>query len=250
MTSHGGAEWRQSPLEQKRVKSLMQLTGTGGTALDIGARDGYLSRKLADSFDSVTALDLGLPDISHPKITPVQGDVTALQFPDGTFDCVLCAEVLEHVPTQKLEAACRELARVTRKRLVIGVPYREDSRLGRTRCQVCKRPNPPWGHVNSFTESRLRELFSTATWSHSEFVGDGRKGTNAVSSALMDYAGNPYGTYEQDEPCVHCDAKLIQPKSRSLSQKVATRLSVLLHNALQPVTPLRPNWIHVLFEPR
>ena len=51
-------------------------------------------------------------------MTPVAGDVTNLDFPDRSFDCVFCAEVLEHIPVNLLEVACRELTRVTNEYLV------------------------------------------------------------------------------------------------------------------------------------
>ena len=41
-----------------------------------------------------------------------RGDATRLPFPDGTFDRIIAAEVLEHIPDD--EAAIRELARVLR----------------------------------------------------------------------------------------------------------------------------------------
>ena len=49
-------------------------------------------------------------------------DVTALPFKDAAFDCVICSEVLEHVPRQ--DAAIHEATRVVKpgKDLVISVP--------------------------------------------------------------------------------------------------------------------------------
>jgi SAM-dependent methyltransferase len=54
------------------------------------------------------------------------GDVTALAFPDGSFDAVLSLDVLEHVPDYR--AALREFARVLRPggRLVLSVPFYAD----------------------------------------------------------------------------------------------------------------------------
>jgi SAM-dependent methyltransferase len=43
----------------------------------------------------------------------VAADVTRLGFDDGSFDCVLCSHVLEHVPDEA--AALRELRRVLRR---------------------------------------------------------------------------------------------------------------------------------------
>src|SRR5580658_5701608 len=116
--------------------------------LEIGARDGYHSRPLTERFAEVTALDLEKPTFEFPGVITVAGDATKLQFADSSFDCVLCAEVLEHIPA--LEQACRELARVVRHELIIGVPFRQDTRSGRTTCRNCGKTNPPWAHVNSF----------------------------------------------------------------------------------------------------
>jgi Methyltransferase domain len=218
------------------------------SALDVGARDGYVSVRLAQSFDQVTALDLEQPTFQSARVQTVAGDATALQFADASFDCVLCAEVLEHVPADKLAAACRELARVTRDRLIIGVPYREDRRAGKTRCAACKRVNPPWGHVNSFDEARLRVLFPTLRWAKSEFVGSGARRTNPLSSALMTIAGNPYGTYVQDEPCIYCGAQLDGPPHLAFLPRATARVAISLDNLLAPLTARFANWIHVRFE--
>src|SRR5262245_29514775 len=95
-----------------RVDSLVRLIGTGRAALDVGARSGEISSRVADGFDEVVALDLVKPRVVHPKVRAVVGDATALQFPDNSFDAVLCAEVLEHVPAASLPRVCAELTRV------------------------------------------------------------------------------------------------------------------------------------------
>ena len=60
-----------------------------------------------------------------------------LPFPDAAFDMVTCAEVIEHIPSPALERACREMARVARRYVLVGVPYRQDLRHGRTTCAAC-----------------------------------------------------------------------------------------------------------------
>ncbi len=240
--------YRNSQRERERIRDLFRLVpGEGQTALDIGARDGFLSRMLAERYAAVTALDLELPQFDHPGVTCVQGDVTRLQFPDQTFDLVLCAEVLEHIPTHQLRRACAELSRVTAKLLVIGVPYDQDIRVDRTTCRTCGGHNPPWGHVNSFNELNLEMLFPELKVEKIAFVGEHRDRTNAVSAWLTDLAGNPYGTYDQDEGCIHCSAKLVPPAHRTLLQRGAGKLGDRLRRAQQVFLSPRPNWIHVLY---
>ena len=236
-----------SPREQARVADLMSMLPSGRrSVLDIGARDGYVTRQIAQCGHEVTALDLTLPQIAAPGIRCVQGNAADLPFEDGTFDLVFCAEVLEHIQSPTLEAAGREMVRVSKGHLLVGVPYRQDIRQDRTACRACGRTNPPWGHVNSFDQDRLLRLFPETTMEKRSFVGTAQPGTNALSAWLMDRAGNPYGTYEQDEACVHCGAALAGPPDRTSMQRAMTRLAVWIRAAHVPFMPRHANWIHVL----
>lgn len=242
-------DYRSTPAERARVADLMALLPAGlGTAIDIGARDGFISKALAQRVDAVTALDLQRPVITHPRITCVEGDATRLQFAADSFDLVFCAEVIEHIPSPALETACKELARVSAKYVLIGVPYKQDIRHSKTTCYSCGGINPPWAHVNTFDETRLTQLFPSLRVKATSLIGHGMPGTNAISSALMTFAGNPYGTYEQEEACVHCSAKLKAPPPRSLIQKVATRAACVLNSLTNPMHKPHASWIHVLFE--
>jgi hypothetical protein len=244
-----GPGWRETEVERTRIADLMRmLPERVASAVDIGARDGFISRQLADRGVSVTALDLEMPVIEDARINCVKGDATALDFADNSFDLVFCAEVLEHIPSDLLEKACAELARVSARYLLIGVPYKQDLRLDRSTCSTCGKSNPPWGHVNRFDETRLNALFRGYRLASSGFVGTTREATNFLSWRLMAAAGNPYGTYIQDEPCIHCGAALTAPPRRTLVGRCLTKASVLARKTQAPFVAPRPKWIHALFE--
>ncbi|MCV2356011.1 class I SAM-dependent methyltransferase [Paucibacter sp. B2R-40] len=240
-------DYRASSSEQQRTADLLRLMPTGGRySLDIGARDGHFSLLMADRFERVTALDLTQPNISHPRIQCIKGNAAEMQFPDNAFDFVLCAEVLEHVPTAILQNVCQEIQRVASHQILIGVPYKQDIRVGRTTCYSCGRSNPPWGHVNSFDEQRIMKLFSSCKVDAISFVGSSTSQTNSLSTKLMDFAGNPYGTYSQEEPCVHCGRSLLPPPRRNPAQLVATKLAFWSCKATKLLAKPRGNWIHVV----
>jgi hypothetical protein len=245
------AVYRAAPAERERIKDLLRVIPKGGecsdSVLDAGARDGYLSRLLTEHFTSVTALDIEKPVIAHDRINCVEGDITRLEFADNSFDVVVCAEVLEHIRGKGLERACRELNRVARSYVVIGTPYRQDIRVGRTTCQTCGRKNPPWGHVNVFDERRLAKLFLPLRSGVTAFSGPHRSRTNAISAWLMDLGGNPWGTYDQEEACLHCGLSVGQPVEQSFPQKICTKVAFSM-NAIQACfVPSRPSWIHMVF---
>lgn len=191
-------KYRASPAEQQRTADLLRLMPlTGESALDVGARDGHFSVLMAERFKTVTALDLALPEISHPQVRCVKGNAADMSFGNRSFDFVFCAEVLEHLSPPLLTNACSEIERVASNRILIGVPFKQDIRVGRTTCYSCGKPNPPWGHINSFDEPRIASLFPLCRIEAISFVGRSRAHTNRLSTALMDFAGNPFGTYHQ-----------------------------------------------------
>jgi SAM-dependent methyltransferase len=221
------------------------LPSSGSTVLEIGARDGHFSRLLTTYFQNVTALDLVKPPFSEDRITTVAGDVTNLDFPDRSFDYVFSTEVLEHVPA--LEQAAREIARVAKSDIIIGVPFRQDLNCGRLTCTACNTVNPAWGHVNSFDRERLVELFKGFDVRAEDLVWHNEEWTNPISTWLMDYGGNPWGPYSDENCCTGCGKPLSEPPPRNLLQIAAAKTAYTL-NAIQSVfyRP-RPFWIHIAF---
>ena len=220
------AEQRAGAREQLRIADLMSLAPGGDRVLEIGARDCYLSRRLTALYREVTALDLRKPEIDEPGIVPVQGDVTALDFADRSFDTVFCTEVLEHVPPQKLRQACGEIARVSSRWAV----------------------NPTTGHLSRFDRGRLEELFPGMEVRDARLVGRGQAVTNPLSVFLYRLCGYPYGSYAQEEGCVHCGAKLVRPEIGPLKWAVCFPARALNRSQYLLYGRRRPLWIHVLFE--
>ena len=214
----------------------------------MGARDGYLSSTFAKHVPRVVSLDI-LPPAPARVTTPwIQGDASKLPFSTASFDVVLCAEVLEHLDSATLSSACAELKRVTRRTVIIGVPFEQDLRIGRTTCRSCGRHNPPYGHVNRFTLGGLSTLFQPLRPINVSYVGATREATNRLATLLMDLAGNPWGTYDQVEPCIHCQSSLIPPRQRSLLERLLSGSAATLNRIQARFHASVPLWMHVTFE--
>ncbi len=96
----------------------------GDRLLDLGCGAGRHAAEACRRGATVVALDMSAPDLKEARdrlgeVDPdrkrsiaVQGDALRLPFADGSFDRIIAAEVLEHIPAD--EAAMAELARVLR----------------------------------------------------------------------------------------------------------------------------------------
>ena len=86
--------------------------------LEVGPGPGIVSEILKKMNIKVTTLDI------DPRLNPeVCADVTALPFINKSFDTVLAAEILEHIPFNEVPKALKELSRVARKAIVITLPH-------------------------------------------------------------------------------------------------------------------------------
>ena len=96
--------------------------------LDAGCGEGFVTELVVRQFPGlpVTAFDHNPAaiDVARERVPGVPFDVAAidaLPYADDQFDVTGCFEVLEHLPDPA--AALRELARVTRRALVLSVPH-------------------------------------------------------------------------------------------------------------------------------
>lgn len=86
--------------------------------LEIGVGNKTVSNYLKNQGLEITTLDI------DEKLKPdIVGDILKIPLGDDSFDVVLCAEVLEHIPFEDFEKGLIELRRVTRKYVVLSLPH-------------------------------------------------------------------------------------------------------------------------------
>jgi ubiquinone/menaquinone biosynthesis C-methylase UbiE len=109
------------------IESMLQVQ-KGEIVLDVGSGSGYLAERVAEVNDCTICLDISLENLCSVKkgkrgnLILINSSAETLPFRSGSFDKVLCTEVLEHLIEDR--QALRELSRILKPGgvLVITVP--------------------------------------------------------------------------------------------------------------------------------
>ena len=155
---------------------ILGLT-SGDKILDLGCGFGRHAFEAARRGANVVALDAGRDEVEgvaatfaamveagelsteNLHVAAVQGDALAIPFPDGTFDRVICSEVLEHIPNDV--GAMRELARVLRPggTMAITVPRFGPELINWALSDAYH--NVPGGHSRIFRKSQIQKRLTS-----------------------------------------------------------------------------------------
>jgi ubiquinone/menaquinone biosynthesis C-methylase UbiE len=148
----------------------------GDITLDAGCGDGRHSWEVYNrNHSAVVAFDIDTVCVKKNKYMldslkeqkGVKGDyhllvanVTKLPFKDGSFGKVICSEVLEHIPEDKM--ALDELIRVLRKDGAIGISV--PHHFAESICWKLSREyyGFPGGHIRNYKTRQLLDLAETA----------------------------------------------------------------------------------------
>ena len=89
--------------------------------LETGVGGGIVTDVLCALGPSVTTFDI------DPSLEPdVVGDILELNrhFEPASFDCILCAQVLEHLPFESFDPSLAAMHNITRRSVVLSLPFR------------------------------------------------------------------------------------------------------------------------------
>lgn len=117
----------------------------GDHLLEVGPGPGKTTDLLRQRAPQVTAVEIDTKlaealqaRMQGTNVTVVQGDATAMTFPDATFSAAVCFTMLHHVPAALQDRLLAEVARVLRP----GAPF-----VG-----ADSRPSPMWNLFHLFDD--------------------------------------------------------------------------------------------------
>jgi SAM-dependent methyltransferase len=112
-------------LRYRAVLSLLASRWHAGIrVLEVGSGSGGAAEWLDYEVVGVDTAFERTAERARPNLVPRTGSATALPLPDGSFDAVLCVDVLEHIPSADRPVVLSELLRVAAPggRIVVTFP--------------------------------------------------------------------------------------------------------------------------------
>jgi SAM-dependent methyltransferase len=156
------SRWGQKPDEanRHRIEETLGLVPIDAhLALDLGCGDGTVSNPLVDRGVDVVGVDISLTALQYFEGKAVIARVDRLPFPDRSFDLVLCAETLEHLPAGPFEATLHEIERVAGQHIIVTTPNKEYLPASFARCERCGTVYHQYLHTRSIDRAAHANLF-------------------------------------------------------------------------------------------
>jgi len=151
-----------------RYRHVTELIAGEGTVLDVGCGSSHIIGALPDGSVALDVLANKLRFDRRFPTTRVRGSGFALPFAGASFPCVLCSQVIEHVP--KVPSMIDELCRVLAPggRLVLGTP--DYARWEWVWIEKAYGAAAPGGyadeHISHYTRDGLLEAFARRGYVH------------------------------------------------------------------------------------
>jgi SAM-dependent methyltransferase len=152
--------WNDEQLARAK-KTVALLPRDSWSILDVGCGAGIVTREFKHLFPYVVGIDFAsepLTQIRDIGIAAIQGDVCFLPIKDQSFDAIVATELIEHLSETGRRRTLKEMARVTRRYILITVPYREVLEQGQVKCAECGCVFHAYRHTMSFHEQDMRKL--------------------------------------------------------------------------------------------
>ena len=166
--AHDSPIWLQRYWQRSRYRHIVELIGGQGAVLDVGCGSSHIVGALPTGSVALDVLANKLRFARRFQTPRVRASGFALPFADASFPCVLCSQVIEHVPM--VPSMIDELCRVLKPggRLVLGTP--DYDRWEWVWIEKAYGVAAPGGyadeHISHYTRKGLLEDFSRRGYTH------------------------------------------------------------------------------------
>ena len=217
-------------LERLRISATLKLVPRDiESIMDVGCGDGRLINILAGKFKTTVGVEISESLLTKVQTRTICCSCSDIPVEDSSFDLVMCNEVLEHLPSDLYAETISELQRISRRYILVTVPYRENLRMRYARCAQCNHVFHAWHHLRTFKRSDLERDFGGAyepvTW---VTFGNKEKRLNSSLLRISQNWGNQWFRQEKLS-CGNCGGRNAASSSNAnLAGRIVNRLNKLI----------------------
>ncbi|MFM9911772.1 MAG: class I SAM-dependent methyltransferase [Chitinophagaceae bacterium] len=253
--------WEPGALEDtanlERIRITADMVPQDVTSLvDAGCGNGiFLNRLLSERPNIISCgFDRSEEALKHVKVKKFIGAINDIHLDNKSFDCVSCLEVIEHIPLNLYPITLNELSRLSKKYLLISVPYDEDLLEDSTQCPACKSIFNSNLHLRSYSTEVFSNLFNNYGFYCKNYILAGpRKGFKLhkeyrsifYRSQFLQWLSPicPICGFEQEEKATNSQQSISQQKSGPSIRSFITGIPKLIWPK-----EIKYYWIIGLFE--
>ena len=226
------------------VETLEMIPDRVQSVLELGCGDGRILNRMPARWTRV-GLDADQVRVSQVEAPRLVGNIASIPVRDEQFDLVLAAEILEHLDELTFHPALIEMERVTRRFIMITVPFEESLAANYRKCSRCSCIYHAWGHSRRFTTRDLRGLFRRAVLVERRFFSPREAKIPSLVYFAVIKVGRVWGAsgVDESEACPLCGG----PPNRDQGNLLG-KLLIRAVWRMQKHLPLRkPIWVACLY---
>jgi len=236
-------DYSEDPFWAQKAKIFLSLIPDDvKTILDVGCGNGSMLKKMGNKFN-ICGLDISKTALEFIKEPAILADSSRIPLKQSSFDLVLCSEVLEHLPCEAFQSSVSEISRVTKKYILLSVPYSENLGFRRIKCSRCKYVFHIYGHLHKFTKRKILSCFKEfmpMIWVH---CGVFSRNYNPLLLLFRQHLGDVWFYAKDSHPiCPNCGNSEFSPPRYNKIARICNELNVLVKSQ----TANMPYWVIML----
>ncbi|MEO8763497.1 MAG: class I SAM-dependent methyltransferase [Ginsengibacter sp.] len=148
---------------RERFEFTEGLTPKDVTSLiDLGCGHGSFLKLISSRRKDIRCVGIDNSDgaLAYIPFEKAKASIVSVPFADKEFDCVYALEVLEHLNPEEFKKALEEMVRLSKKYIIVSVPYNEDLAWNMVKCPHCLTTFHYDGHLQVFNEAKIANLFA------------------------------------------------------------------------------------------
>ena len=147
----GSTRTAMSTNEHRRIKATCsEVPQVWNLIMDLGCGDGRVGNFLTRQGRRIIGADWSTTSLRDCKFDCFVCDIRTSWPLAISFDGIICAEVLEHLPQEQIESVLTNIRSNCRSGFIISVPACEPMEAHAIECQACRHYYNCWGHLHYF----------------------------------------------------------------------------------------------------